>query len=120
MKIKRAFCILLMIASALLSACGIINSSTPSESDGRAAFENQWKEKLQDGSIKLLSFKKTNGQSAENMGIKFYNLEFEAEVEDPRGFLGGDHATSPRRLIKGAVSFEKTEKGWKDNSGMIH
>jgi hypothetical protein len=59
-------------------------SNTPSESVARKILENIIKEDSQ-GLIKLVSFKKTNGQSGETFGIKWYSLECEGEIECVEG-----------------------------------
>ena len=61
---------------AVLSGC----SGSPSASTGTQAIEDLIK-KDSEGRIRLVQFRKTNGQLAEVMGMKAYILEYEAEVE---------------------------------------
>ena len=61
---------------ALLSAC----SSQPSAADGESAIQGRIKAQS-DGRIKLNRYVKTNGQLSELMGVKWYGLEFECEIE---------------------------------------
>lgn len=129
MKRNGMLCVMLTITSVLLSAC----SGTPSESDGRAFFENHWKEAIQNGTVKVSSFKKVNGQSGEMMGIKFYRLAYEAKIEYPKGLNTRCLESNPplecivgvvkvrsigqKEVIKEEITFEKTEKGWKAEGG---
>jgi len=55
-------------------------SSKPSDGDGKQAIQNQINQDSQ-GRIKLVEFRKTNGQLAEVNAVKVYSLEFEAEIE---------------------------------------
>jgi hypothetical protein len=68
--------LLLVCLGAALSGC----SGPPSASEGRQAIEDRIKGQSE-GRIRLVQFQKTNGQSAEAMGVKVYTLEYETEVE---------------------------------------
>lgn len=136
MKQRELLCVVFAIAAVLLTACG--GSSTPSESDGRAVFENRLKQTLQNGTVKLVRFNKVNGQMGEETGIKFYKLQYEAEVEYPNGLNINckDHVAGKRfswdcymkevrekgerQVVKEEMIFEKTEKGWKAPDGHIY
>jgi hypothetical protein len=59
--------------------CGA-RSDTPSEPSVRAGFERELQEHG-NGLIRLVRFTKTNGQAGEMMGVKFYQMEYEAEIE---------------------------------------
>lgn len=74
---KNTVCFLLTFSfCAFFSGC----SSNPSPSDGQQAVQARINQDAQ-GRIKLNSFRKTNGQLAEVMGVKVYGLEFEAKIE---------------------------------------
>jgi hypothetical protein len=87
-------CCLLISVSVGVFGC----SSQPSESDGQRALEK----KVSDESkkrIRLVTFKKTDGQQQELLGVKLYKLEYECEIEFLQdckwlttGILGGGHS----------------------------
>ena len=133
MKTTGMLSLALLITTIVLSAC--TGSSTPSESDGRVVFENKWKQELESDTVKLLRFEKVNAQSGEVMGIKFHKLEYEAEIEYPKwlnthckkGQLTGwdcwmveIREKGEKRIIKGEITFEETEKGWKAPDGNVY
>ena len=62
---------------AILCGCG---ASVPTEDAAKQAVR-EWITKFDQNRLKLLSFHKTNGQAREENGVKFYNLEYEGEVE---------------------------------------
>src|SRR2546429_307019 len=64
---------------ASLSAC----SSKPTAEDGRAAVENQIRQSSH-GLIHLVDFKKTNGEVGEVLGVRAYEMAYQADIE----FLG--------------------------------
>ncbi len=68
---------LALIGALLIAGC---SSSTPSVTTGRKVIEDRIASESK-GLIKLVSFKKTNGQSFEVMGIKGYKMEYEARIE---------------------------------------
>ena len=47
--------------------------------------ENRLGEALKSERVRIISFRKVNGRSGEMMGYKFYELEYEMEVEYPNG-----------------------------------
>ncbi|MDI6788636.1 MAG: DUF2950 family protein, partial [Planctomycetota bacterium] len=126
----------LMVALAVLLGCG----SKPSVGSGRTALENGLGDLA-----KVISFKKTDGKLIEFMGMKGYELEYEAEIEllkdvaKDRSFTGGVvyvpykkptsqfdfiasmlplHRRQGEKLrISGKINFEKSEKGWKGTAG---
>jgi len=120
------------VAMALLwvfvsSACG---SGHPSEADGRRVLEAR--SKSEGDLYKINSFRKTNGQAAEVMGVKMYGFEYEAEVEclkqswsaqitpfPPPDAMFGDavHCSTVGEVkkLKGTIRFEQTENGWRAN-----
>lgn len=57
----------------------IVGCSNPSMDDAQKAL-SQYLDSESGGQIKLSSFKKTDGQSSEVMGVKRYNLIYEAEI----------------------------------------
>ncbi len=68
----------IMVAAFFVSATGC--SSQPSGGDGERAILDRIKSQSE-RRIKLASFRKTNGQKGELMGVQFYSLEFQAEIE---------------------------------------
>jgi hypothetical protein len=79
------------------------------------------------GLYKVTSFRKTNGQSFENSGVKGYRFEYSADVECLKvnwnspyppltdAFAGGPQCTSVGQIhhMNGTIVFEQTEKGWR-------
>lgn len=109
----------LSLLSCSLCAC---SSSYPSESDGRQALEGR-----SGGLYRITSFRKTNGQRSETSGVKRYSLEYEADAECLKvnwnspyppltdAFAGGPQCTAVGQIhkMKGTISFEQTENGWR-------
>jgi hypothetical protein len=62
-----------------LFAC---TASTPGDTDGRKALQTQLGGRVENGSVKIISFKKTNGQLSP--GGAEYKMDWEAEVECAR------------------------------------
>ena len=75
-KIKNPLLLLALGTCAVISGC----SWPPSASDGGQAIEDRIK-RDSGGRIRLVQFRKTNGQLAEVMGVKVYTLEYETEIE---------------------------------------
>ena len=75
-KIKNPVLLLALGICAVFSGC----SGPPSASDGRQAIEDRIK-RDSGGRIRLVQFRKTNGQLAEVMGVKVYTVEYETEIE---------------------------------------
>ena len=124
----------LLIYIALFAILGACTGGSPSEADARKEFENKskWSYKIEKGIVKVLSFKKVNGQSGEAFGVKFYKMDYEAQLEflknTPRRigcleFMEGDcggHKAGDKVAVKGEIGFEKTEKGWQGESGKVY
>ena len=130
MKSKFVLCLMIVL---LLNAVVLAQSrrkgrsktastgARPTELDGKTHVESRIKGL---GYI-LKSFKKTDGQSSEEFGVKQYKMEFEAlvqctEVNHPEGsvILVGGYSIScanvgDRHTLEGSIYFEKTEKGWR-------
>lgn len=92
----RLLTFLLPLAVVLDSGCG---PARPSESSGEAALRARL-DGGNDERISLQSFKKTDGQLADVMGVKIYKMDFKAQIEfradalyKTGGLLGGavDH-----------------------------
>lgn len=123
--VAQAFTYLLIYIAlfALLSGC---TGGTPSEADARQEFgkESKWSYEIKNGVVKVLSFKKVNGQAMEFMGVKFYEMDYEAQLEflknTPQGVSGGPKKAGDRITVKGKIEFEKTEKGWRGKSGAVY
>jgi len=113
----------------LLSGCGMFK---PSEADARSEFEKKWKKQMEDGTVKITKFQKTDGQSAEIAGVEIYTLDYEAEIEFPKGLnpqckdtskfsweclspqmMGEIRDIGEKQQFKDKIVFEKTEKGWR-------
>jgi hypothetical protein len=107
------------LLSCVLCAC---SSSSPSEPDARQVLEQR-----SSGLYKITSLHKTNGQSFEASGVKGYRLEYEADAECLKvnwnspypplrdDFAGGLQCTKVGEIhkMKGTITFEQTENGWK-------
>jgi hypothetical protein len=105
----------------------------PTEEDGKAAILQAIKvlpDSENGGRVKLLRFRKTDGQDLEFGGVKMYKMEYEYEIEFTRdcycpghGFISyapGIQYDRPKNVesgqrmkINGIITFEKTEKGWR-------
>jgi hypothetical protein len=122
----------LAIAMSILGCKGI-GEDRPSEAEGKAAILDQIKnlpETENGGAIKLVGFRKTDGQAIEVFGAKGYRMEYECEIEFTRdcnytgnGFtslrlydMSLNVKSGERRKVTGYVEFEKTENGWRVSS----
>jgi hypothetical protein len=130
----RRVCLIVALAatSSFLTAC----DQTPSENQGRQIFETRLQKQLGSTPYSIDSFKKTNGQPADVMGMKVYRLFYSASVSLPQGFhpecvqhgnqfVGFNcmmQFSDPSKLrpqSAGAtvsyneeIDFQKTENGW--------
>ena len=108
-----------------LTLCGCGKGGHPSEEDGRKVYEYQLNHNFFAlHKSHVLSFHQTNGQNAEVMGVKVYNMDFEAKVQpEPEAndkSTTGDGKTPAPETKKGTVMFEQTEKGWKGADGNVY
>lgn len=99
----------------------------PRNGTQKKEFEKKWAKGLSDGTIKATKFRKINGQSGEFAGVKFYSLEYEAEVEYPNGlnteckaagfnwacYMKTVRDVGERQQFRETITFEKTENGWR-------
>ena len=128
------FCVLLIV---LFKSVWI---DYPTESEARIVFERQHREQINGGFVEIVSFKKTNGQSSEMNGVKFYTIEYEADIKYPKGInsncsrteftgwdcwfaaIGGGQIRQKGEVEKrrDKITFERTEKGWKGPDGTIY
>jgi len=123
----------------LLAMCFLIGGCSPGASDGKQIIETRIQQQS-NGLIKLVSFKKTNGQAMEPMGIKAYTMNYTAEIEflddctwgsggalgwpgtfaAVRGrpnpmfinFSASEVKKGQRVTVSGEFVFQKTEQGW--------
>lgn len=99
-------------------------SGHPSEAEGRKVYEYDLNHRLA-GSHKahVVSFHQTDGQTAEAMGVKVYNLFFEAQIQQELNAwdkYAPEKKPPPPETVKGTVSFEQTEKGWRGTDGNVY
>jgi hypothetical protein len=100
----------------------------PSEADGRALLVG-----IYGGIVKVVSFTKTDGQTSDQFGVKYYLMSYTAELEPlvdvyihpwERYIIKCDYSKSsynPSDVRKkgeqfrytGAITFQKSEIGWK-------
>jgi hypothetical protein len=125
-KVKLALTVLLSFS--LLAACSK-TASNPDESIGRQVFQNLNKKGVEQNIIKINSFKKTNGQSYEMLGVKHYKLDYEAEIEYLEDVKGQSmftpaiitiHKKGEKVEQNNHLTFEQTEKGWKADDGKVY
>lgn len=122
MKRKRLGCLGFFLLTLVSSACA---GSPPSESDARAIFERSRKQSIDDGSLEIGKFRKTNSQLANLGGVELYTLWYEVELVYPKGqdlwCRNGENVMciyysfreiGQRELVRGSITFEKREKGW--------
>ena len=74
-------------AAIFVCGCSPGQSDAPTEAAARTFYEGQFKELITPGILKLASFKKTNGIKRAEGGEEGYDLEYEAELEFPKGWL---------------------------------
>ena len=121
------FAIFLLGISALYGC-----SSKPSEKAVVSNIENKYQ-----NLVKVVNFKETNAQEGEFMGIKFYLMAYEAEIEyvedvvlykfgavelmERKGKkMGREIKKGTRKKISGTLDFEKTKKGWQGEDGKVY
>ena len=107
-----------LIYIALFAILGGCTGGSPSEADARLVVEKdgpRWSDGIRDGTVKVMSFKKVNGQAMEIYGVKMYTMDYEVQLE----FLkkDGGHKVGDKVTYTGQIEFEKTEKGWQGKSG---
>ena len=102
---------------ALLGGCA---GSSPSEADAREVLEKNsaWSRGIQEGAIKVISFKKVDGQTMEIYGVKHYEMDYVVQLQVLKDSSDGWTVSGGKtRTYAGRISFEKTEKGWRGESG---
>jgi hypothetical protein len=108
--------------------CNGTSGDRPTEKEGEAAIPEVLKRYDDAGAIKILSFRKTNGQAQEIAGIKMYKMEYRCLIEftrncqHNRGSMSTSNGTpnvkiGTREEVTGAITFEKTENGWRYMQG---
>lgn len=122
-----------LLAAVWLGGCAPGQGDVPSEAAARAFYESEFTELITPGILKVVSFKKTNGVKRGEGGEENYELEYEAELEFPKGWLphcvdmkqfdmgcqmartrgARPQPVGAKKQDKGKVLFEKTEKGWR-------
>jgi hypothetical protein len=138
MKPQRvAYFLAVVVLPVAIAACS--GSSVPTEANARTVFENQLGKVLKDGTVRIIYFRKVNGQSGDKAGIRFYILDYKAEIEYPNGqntqcftksagwecaqmnvFHVKAHQKGEKIKRHGEITFEKTEKGWMGQDGNIY
>jgi hypothetical protein len=101
-------------ACLFVFACG---SAIPGDAEGRKALQTQLGGRVENGAVKIISFKKTNGQIS--AGGAEYKMDWEAEVECaqtvviPLNALFTETCREGAKLpLKSIYYFDKTENGW--------
>lgn len=131
----------LLLLTTLVFVSVSCSKGLPTEDDARQVFENMEQQRLKSGLAELKSFKKVNAKETEYLGTKGYQVEFEAELMFPKGLnpqciskegrranvlqcmmVSPDDAApvGGKKTIKGKLSFERTEKGWKGDDKKIY
>lgn len=135
--IRRTLLAMTTANIVLLSAC----ASPPTEADGRRMID-QLIQNSANGLITLVRFAKTNGNQGEVLGVKTYEMDYEADIEflndawwggpslnldgasafsaspyrgkafDPGVFMKAQVHKGQRVRVQGSVLFSATEKGW--------
>lgn len=116
-----------------MAGCAPGQGDLPSEASARAYYESEFKELIDPGTLKITSFKKTNGMKSGEGGEETYDLEYAAELEFPKGWMPHcvdtqhfdltcqmartqgvrPQPVGAKKHDTGKVRFEKTEKGWR-------
>lgn len=119
--------IVVFVFVSLLSFLWSCSSSYPSESDARQVLEERSKK---GGMFRITSFHKTDGQAFEQSGISGYKLDYEAKAEClkkewninqryaelsalPNAPIIECTRVGEIHNLKGTLTFQKTENGWK-------
>ncbi len=114
-------------------------SGVPTQAHAKAAFVNKFQRFINSGEIKIIQFRKTNGQKGKLGGVTLYNIEYEAKVVYPKGvntqclkqkrkktFFGpcppGSKIFAPGEgeTLKNSMTFELTKKGGRGDDGQIY
>lgn len=124
---------------ALIALLGGCTGGAPSEADARQEFEKRsgWADQIRDGAVKILSFKKVDGQTGEFMGTNTYTMYYEAQLEYLKNLPPLNHYYCAKLMgeegrdcsvmkagdkvtVKGKIGFGKTERGWQGKSGTVY
>jgi hypothetical protein len=109
----------LLLLIGTLCGCG---NGMPNEAAARTALEDKIKASNTTPMVKIKSFRKTNGQQIDALGMKGYQLMYEAEAEflqdgfDP---TFGYHRKGETINKNGDIYFTKSEQGWIPVKGMF-
>ena len=124
-------------------------SCDPSEANARTVVENQMRARFPTAQFKISSFRKTDGRKINFAGMEAYQLFYSATFEFPNGFASRDASIMEKtniqsqlmrlvsvggyRLTKGdmiwdytvleahsSTVFEKSEKGWRGEDGLVY
>lgn len=122
-----ALCLLTL--TCVLTGCG----RAVSESGARTAYEKSIKATAK-GAVRVVSFRKINARRSEKSGRKYYEVEYEAELEFVEDFPPKESAPSlfsgfvmgPKgkkgevKKASGWLPFEETENGWRGPDGNVY
>ncbi len=130
----------IFLAAALLPPFIALAGDSPSVSAGRDALSKMWTSG--DKCVRVSDFKKTDGQSSEVFGVRYYAMDYSAQLtfiapcyaeyngerkrfslppRSTRDFLSQNSKTfqpGETVMIQGRLNFEKKESGWRHQSGM--
>ncbi len=121
---KSLWALWILTISWGLTGCG---SGAVSENAARTAYEKSI-HAIANGKVKLISFLKINGRKGESAGRKYYEVEYEAELEflenyqPAMGLMDGmlKYKKGDVKKIRGWLHFEETEKGWRGEDGNVY
>src|SRR5262245_43367887 len=126
---KRLFAFAVLAICGLATGCGLgSGSGNVSEQAARTAYENLHSD-IKKGKTKLISFHKINGRKGEAKGRRYYEVEYEAELEhltdDPTGaIVGGIMLEGWKKgdvmKERDRLRFWETEKGWRGPDGNVY
>lgn len=97
---------LIILSSFTLFSCKNEFSQSPNEEVMKNCLSNYFSDK-----IKINSYQHLDGLQKESDGVKYYESYFNAEIKfisNYENFRAGDEY----KVLKGVLSFMKTEKGW--------
>ena len=101
---------LLLGISILISIGCEKRESLPTEQDAQKVYEHNLKQMGLDKALRVVSFKKVDGQRERVLGVDTYTVYYEAQTQSLSGDL--THRPGTSETHKGNLSFQKTEKGW--------
>jgi hypothetical protein len=144
---RSVLAIWIAMASTVTAYAFCLFNCQPSAANARTVLENSLRQSLGDSPYVIRRFEKTNAQEGIAWGVRTYVIEYEVEVEFPKGHrvdclpnasgqVGSAQCMSymfqemenplrtarvgERKKMRGSSVFQKTEKGWLGQDGVLY